>query len=80
MRTERGAVLLVVLVVLTMMTILGAAMSRSATARMLAARDFLRVETEAREWRDAQAARRAGGDAGGGHATIGSGATDASLH
>jgi len=58
-RTERGAILIVVLAILAMMTVLGAALSRSASARMWAAREFLRVETEARKLRDARVATQA---------------------
>ncbi|HEY4294554.1 hypothetical protein [Luteibacter sp.] len=73
MHTERGAILLVVLAVLAMMAILGASFSRSATSRLLAARDFLRAESEACLRRDLE-----GGKAGGERATIGEGAEGAS--
>jgi len=73
MHSERGAILLLVLAVLAMMTILGASLSRSATSRMLAARDFLRVESEACAKRDAE-----GGRAGRGRETISDGAEGAS--
>lgn len=58
-RTERGAILIVVLAILAMMTVVGAALSHSASARMLAVREFLRVEIEARKLRDAQVATQA---------------------
>ncbi|WP_244511581.1 hypothetical protein [Luteibacter sp. UNCMF331Sha3.1] len=70
MRAERGAILVVVLAVLAMLSILGAAMSVAARARMLAAKSYLCVSIAGRD--------ATGGEPADGHATIDGGATGAS--
>ncbi|WP_177191120.1 hypothetical protein [Luteibacter sp. UNC138MFCol5.1] len=66
MRAERGAILVVVLAMLAMLSIVAAALAESARARLLAAHAFVRAE------------RCAAGRPGDGHATIGNDATGAS--
>jgi hypothetical protein len=84
MRNERGAILLVVLAVLAMMSVLAASLSRSSMSRLLAAQEFRRMEEDARRKRDDLVGEReAMGHGGVDHddrATIGGGAEGASTN